>query len=141
MIYGYIRVSTKDQHDDRQRLALLNFGVPSQNIFTDQQSGKDFNRPAYKRLLRKLKTDDTLVVKSIDRLGRNYAEIIEQWRIITMVDSMIDLFEGVKSKTKTSVDISAFIVSFTSTCASIQGAIFKLVDVKSPIVLPLVSAH
>ena len=81
--YGYSRISTPQQHDDRQRLALLNFGVPANNIFTDQQSGKDFQRPAYQRLLRKLKTDDTLVVKSIDRLGRNYSEIIEQWRIIT----------------------------------------------------------
>ena len=81
--YGYSRISTPQQHDDRQRLALLNFGVPANNIFTDQQSGKDFNRPAYQRLLRKLKTDDILVIKSIDRLGRNYAEIIEQWRIIT----------------------------------------------------------
>ena len=82
-IYGYIRVSTQTQHDDRQRLALLNFGVPANNIFTDQQSGKDFNRPAYQRLLRKLKTDDVLVVKSIDRLGRNYVDILEQWRLIT----------------------------------------------------------
>ena len=82
-IYGYIRVSSKDQHDDRQRLALLNFGVSVQNIFIDRQSGKDFNRPAYKHLLRTLKSDDTIVVKSIDRLGRNYAEILEQWRIIT----------------------------------------------------------
>ena len=82
-IYGYIRVSTQTQHDDRQRLALLNFGILEKNIFTDKQSGKDFNRPAYKKLLRKLKSDDTLVVKSIDRLGRNYAEILEQWRIIT----------------------------------------------------------
>ncbi len=82
-IYGYSRTSTPQQHGDRQRLALLNFGVPDNNIFTDQQSGKDFNRPAYKRLLRKLKVDDTLVIKSIDRLGRNYSEIIEQWRIIT----------------------------------------------------------
>ena len=82
-IYGYIRVSTKEQHDDRQRLALLNFGVPALNIFTDQQSGKDFERPAYKHLVCKLKANDTLVVKSIDRLGRNYKEILEQWRIIT----------------------------------------------------------
>ena len=81
--YGYSRISTPQQHDDRQRLALLNFGVPANNIFTDQQSGKDFQRPAYQRLLRKLKADDILVVKSIDRLGRNYSEIIEQWRIIT----------------------------------------------------------
>ena len=82
-IYGYIRVSTRDQHDDRQRIALLNFGVPAKNIFTDRQSGKDFMRPAYKKLIRKLKADDTLVIKSIDRLGRNYAEILEQWRVIT----------------------------------------------------------
>ena len=82
-IYGYIRVSTKDQHDARQRLALLNFGVPARNIVIDKRSGKDFSRPAYKRLIRKLKPNDTLVIKSIDRLGRNYAEIIEQWRIIT----------------------------------------------------------
>ena len=82
-IYGYIRVSTKEQHDDRQRLALLNFGVPEQNISVDKQSGKDFKRPEYQRLLRKIKPNDTLVVKSIDRLGRNYAEILEQWRIIT----------------------------------------------------------
>ena len=82
-IYGYSRISTPQQHNDRQRIALLNFGVPANNIFTDQQSGKDFNRPQYRKLLRKLKPDDTLVVKSIDRLGRNYAEIIEQWRIIT----------------------------------------------------------
>lgn len=82
-IYGYIRVSSKDQHDDRQRLALLNFGVPAQNITVDKQSGKDFSRPAYKYLIRKLKPDDTLVIKSIDRLGRNYSEILEQWRIIT----------------------------------------------------------
>ena len=81
--YGYSRISTPQQHNDRQRIALLNFGVPANNIFTDQQSGKDFNRPAYQRLLRKLKTDDILVIKSIDRLGRNYSEIIEQWRIIT----------------------------------------------------------
>ena len=82
-IYGYVRVSTKEQHDDRQRLALLNFGVPEQNISVDKQSGKDFKRPEYQRLLRKIKPNDTLVVKSIDRLGRNYAEILEQWRIIT----------------------------------------------------------
>ena len=82
-IYGYIRVSTQNQRDDRQRLALLNFGILEKDIFTDKQSGKDFNRPAYKKLLHKLKADDVLVIKSIDRLGRNYSEILEQWRIIT----------------------------------------------------------
>ncbi len=82
-LYGYMRVSTKEQNEDRQRLALLEFGVPATRIFLDKQSGKNFERPAYKKLIRKLKPDDTLVIKSIDRLGRNYNEILEQWRIIT----------------------------------------------------------
>lgn len=81
--YGYIRVSTREQNDDRQRIALENFGVLAKNFFVDKQSGKDFARPQYRKLLRKIKSGDTLVVKSIDRLGRNYAEILEQWRVIT----------------------------------------------------------
>ena len=81
MIYGYVRVSTKEQNEDRQLIALREFGVD--RIYTDKQSGKDFQRPQYQKMLRKLKRDDTLVIKSIDRLGRNYEEIIEQWRIIT----------------------------------------------------------
>lgn len=82
-LYGYIRVSTREQNDDCQRIALENFGVSAKNFFVDKQSGKDFARPQYRKLLRKIKPGDTLVVKSIDRLGRNYAEILEQWRIIT----------------------------------------------------------
>jgi len=82
-IYGYIRVSSKDQNEDRQRIAMREVGVSERHIFMDKQSGKDFERPAYQRLVRKLKPDDTLVIKSIDRLGRNYEEILEQWRIIT----------------------------------------------------------
>ena len=81
--YGYVRVSSKDQNEDRQVLAMLEFGIEPANTYVDKQSGKDFNRPQYKRLLRKLKHEDTLVIKSIDRLGRNYQEILEQWRIIT----------------------------------------------------------
>lgn len=81
MIYGYVRVSTKEQNEERQLIALREFGVD--RICTDKQSGKDFERPQYRNMLRKLKKDDTLVVKSIDRLGRNYNEILEQWRIIT----------------------------------------------------------
>ena len=81
--YGYIRVSTRDQNEDRQRIALQEFGVPADCVYMDKQSGKDFNRPGYRRLLRKLKPDDTLIIKSIDRLGRNYEEILEQWRLIT----------------------------------------------------------
>ena len=82
-IYGYVRVSTKDQNLDRQLLAMREFGVDVKRIYQDKQSGKDFDRPAYLRLLKRIKPGDTLVIKSIDRLGRNYDEILEQWRIIT----------------------------------------------------------
>ena len=82
-IYGYVRVSTKEQCEDRQLLALEKFPVASGDIFMDKLSGKDFNRPQYQKLLRRLRPHDILVVKSIDRLGRNYDEILEQWRIIT----------------------------------------------------------
>ena len=82
-LYGYIRVSTKDQNEERQTIAMHEFGVPSENLYVDKLSGKDFERPGYKRLLRKIKPGDTLVIKSIDRLGRNYDESLEQWRIIT----------------------------------------------------------
>ena len=83
-IYGYVRVSTKEQNEDRQITALIDFGVDEKNIFTDKQSGKDFNRPQYQKLMKKLKPADIVVFKSIDRLGRNFFEIIEQWRIITV---------------------------------------------------------
>ena len=83
MIYGYIRVSTKEQNEDRQVRAMQEYGVPVDCVYLDKQSGKDFERPAYKKLLRKLKTGDTVVISSIDRLGRNYNELLEQWRKIT----------------------------------------------------------
>ena len=82
-LYGYVRVSSKEQNLDRQILALREFGIPESLIFQEKQSGKDFERPVYKRLVKKLKPGDTLVIKSIDRLGRNYDEILDQWRIIT----------------------------------------------------------
>lgn len=82
-IYGYIRVSTREQNDSRQRIAMHREGIPDERIFLDKQSGKDFERTQYRKLMRKLKPGDTLVLKSIDRLGRNYEEILEQWRIIT----------------------------------------------------------
>ena len=82
-VYGYIRVSSKDQKEDRQQIALKEVGVDLQNIYVDKQTGKDFNRPRYKKMLRKLKKDDLLYIKSIDRLGRNYEEILQQWRILT----------------------------------------------------------
>jgi len=81
--FGYVRVSTREQKEDRQLVAMRDFGVEGVNIYLDKQSGKDFNRQSYQRLLKKLKPGDTLVVKSIDRLGRDYSEILEQWRIIT----------------------------------------------------------
>ena len=81
--YGYIRVSSKDQNAERQSIAMRQFGVKEQFVYLDKQSGKDFNRPQYRKLIRKIIQNDTLVVKSIDRLGRTYEEIIEQWRIIT----------------------------------------------------------
>lgn len=80
--YGYARISTKDQNMDRQEIALLEVGVPAQNIIRDRQSGKNFDRPGYRKLCKKLKPGDVLFIKSIDRLGRNYEEIIEQWRIL-----------------------------------------------------------
>ena len=83
MIYGYIRVSTKEQNENRQLIALGEMAVPEANLFIDKQSGKDFQRPQYKKLVRKLKKDDLLYIKSIDRLGRDYVEILEQWRILT----------------------------------------------------------
>lgn len=81
-LYGYVRVSTKEQNEARQVVAMREFGVDEKDVFIDKQSGKDFNRPQYKRLMRKIKAGDTLVIKRIDRLWRNYDEIIEQWRII-----------------------------------------------------------
>lgn len=82
-IYGYIRVSSKDQNEERQRVAMAQQHIPAKNIYMDKQSGKDFNRPNYQRLIRKLKPGDVLFILSIDRLGRNYEEIQNQWRILT----------------------------------------------------------
>lgn len=88
-IYGYVRVSSKDQNEDRQLIAMQEMSVPEKNIYVDKQSGKDFERSMYKRLLRKLKRDDLLYIKSIDRLGRNYEEILEQWRVLTKEKGLI----------------------------------------------------
>ena len=82
-IFGYIRVSTKEQNEDRQLIAMRELHIPEKNLYIDKQSGKDFDRPQYKKLVRKMKKDDLLYIKSIDRLGRNYDEILEQWRVLT----------------------------------------------------------
>ncbi len=84
MIYGYMRVSSKEQNEDRQKLALLEAGVPETHIYMDKQSGKDFARAQYQRLMELLDENSVLFIKSIDRLGRNYAELNEQWRMITI---------------------------------------------------------
>lgn len=82
-VYGYVRVSTKEQNEERQIRAMEEFGVLRRNLIYDEQSGKDFERPGYRKLLRRMREGDTLAIKSIDRLGRNYDEILEQWRLLT----------------------------------------------------------
>ena len=82
-MYGYVRVSTREQNEDRQMRALYKIEVPRENIYMDKQSGKDFERPMYNRMVKRLQADDVIFVKSIDRLGRNYEEILEQWRFLT----------------------------------------------------------
>lgn len=81
--YGYVRVSTREQNEERQLIALQKAGVSFRKIYVDKQSGRDFQRPQYQKMLRKLKKEDVLYIKSIDRLGRDYMEILEQWRILT----------------------------------------------------------
>lgn len=87
-VFGYVRVSSQEQNEDRQLISMEQAGVPNNNIYIDKRSGKDFNRPNYKRLMKKLHSGDTLFIKSIDRLGRNYEEILNQWRIITKEKSV-----------------------------------------------------
>ncbi len=82
-IYGYVRVSTREQNEERQLIALEEMSIPKKHLYIDKQSGEDFQRPQYQKMVKRLKTDDLLYIKSIDRLGRNYEEILEQWRILT----------------------------------------------------------
>ena len=102
MTYAYIRVSTRDQNEDRQLAALTTLGISEVNLFLDKQSGKDFNRPAYRKLIRKLKPGDLLIIKSIDRLGRNYEEILEQWRSRTLFSSFSAMWRRVSGRTSAS---------------------------------------
>jgi len=96
-IYGYVRVSTKEQNLDRQLIAMREYGVPQENIFVDKQSGKDFERPSYQRMMKEISSGGVLVIKSIDRLGRSYDETIEEWRRITR-EKPIDQPAGCKGK-------------------------------------------
>jgi len=88
--YGYIRVSTKDQNPERQFASMFQVGIDKKSIYVDKMSGKNFDRPQYRKLIRKLKPGDLLVIKSIDRLGRNYDEILEQWRLMTR-EKLVDI--------------------------------------------------
>ena len=89
-VYGYVRVSSTDQHEDRQLIAMAERGIPQSRVYIDKQSGKDFDRPRYRALMKKLRPGDQLCITSIDRLGRNYEEIQEQWRILTQ-EKLIDI--------------------------------------------------
>ena len=88
MVYGYIRVSTREQNEERQLIALRQAGVAEKNIYMDKQSGKDFERPQYKDMVRHMRRNDLLYIKSIDRLGRNYEDVLEQWRFLTKIKSV-----------------------------------------------------
>lgn len=114
MDYGYVRVSSKDQNVERQLAVMKDLKIPKQNIFIDRQSGKDFNRPLYKKLLRKLRPGDTLFVKSIDRLGRNYEEIIEEWRTITKhkkADIVVTDLPLLDTRGKNALDLTGVFIS------------------------------
>ena len=112
MNYGYVRVSTREQNEDRQIIAMRHFGLEPSAIIIEKQSGKDFQRPQYKKLLRRLKPGDALVIKSIDRLGRNYTEILEQWRLITKVkEADIVVLDMPLLDTRTSRDLTGTLIS------------------------------
>ena len=131
MDYGYVRVSTKEQNELRQVLALREAGIADRNIFLDKQSGKDFERQNYKKLIRKIKSGDTLVIKSIDRLGRNYDEILEQWRIIAkekgtaIVVLDMPLLDTRKNKDLTGTLIADIVLQLLSYVAETERAFIR----------------
>lgn len=135
-IYGYIRVSTREQNIERQMLSLLEAGIHKKDIYVDKQSGKNFQRPAYTKMMRRVREGDLIVVKSIDRLGRNYQEIMEQWRVITKekgADICIQdmpLLDTTKTKDLLGTSLSilhALLLSTTVTpCSAAMGAYFSL---------------
>lgn len=130
-MYGYVRVSTKDQNEDRQVIALTEFGISSENIIIEKQSGKDFNRPLYQKMIEEMTNHDVLVVKSIDRLGRNYEEILEQWRIITkekqaaIVVLDMPLLDTRKGRDLTGTLISDIVLQLLSYVAETERSFIK----------------
>jgi len=130
-IYGYARVSSKDQNEERQISALLEFGVRRDHVYVDKKSGKDFERPFYKRMIRQLKPGDTVIVKSIDRLGRNYQEILNQWRIITKEKSAaivvldMPLLDTRQGRDLTGTLISDIVLQLLSYVAEIERNFIK----------------
>lgn len=126
MNYGYARVSTKEQNEERQLVALKDFGISEKNIFIDKQSGKDFNRENYNKLLNTMTHNDTLVIKSIDRLGRNYEEILEQWRTLTKEKAIsivvldMPLLDTRRSKDLTGTLISDIVLQLLSYVAQTE---------------------
>ena len=129
--YAYIRVSSRDQNEERQRAAMIEYGVPEENIYLDRQSGKDFERGGYRRLIQKLRRGDTLVVKSIDRLGRNYTEILEQWRLLTkkkqaeIVVLDMPLLDTRQSRDLTGVVIADIVLQLLSYVAETERAFIR----------------
>ena len=119
-MYGYVRVSTREQNEDRQLLAMSEKCISKEHIYVDKKSGKDFNRPMYQRLLKRLKKNDILYITSIDRLGRNYAEILEQWRILTRVKKVdivvidMPLLDTTRGKDLTGTLIADLVLSLLS---------------------------
>ena len=131
MDYGYARVSTRDQNEQRQIIALEQYGVEKRNIFIDKQSGKDFNRSSYKKLIRTIKGGDAIIIKSIDRLGRNYDEILDEWRKITKVKKcdivVIDmpLLDTRRSKDLTGTLISDIVLQLLSYVAETERSFIR----------------
>lgn len=127
-VFGYVRVSTKEQNEARQLIAMRNQGVPGKNIYVDKQSGKDFQRPQYARLVAAVRPGDIVIVKSIDRLGRNYTEILEQWRILTrekradVVVLDMPLLDTRKGKDLTGTLISDIVLQLLSYVAQTSGS-------------------
>ncbi len=125
-IYGYIRVSTREQNEDRQRIAMREFGVPENCLYLDKQSGKNFDRPAWKKLMRVLRANDTLVVKSIDRLGRSYMDVLETWRTLTAKKGVsivvldTSLLDTRTARDLTGTFISDLVLQFSSYFAQLE---------------------